>query len=68
MCKDFQLYCLTLEWSAGAILELGLRVGVIPFKVTYRPVLLTILLSFTHKEFRSDFYELYLLYFVQNFV
>ena len=52
---------------AVAILEIGLRVGAIPFNVTSRHVLLTIHLSFTHKEFRSLFNELYLLYFVQNF-
>ena len=52
---------LNAEGLAGAILEIGLRVGVIPFNVTSRPVLLAILLSFTHKELRSLFNELYLL-------
>ena len=49
----------------GAILETGLRVGVVHLNITSRRVLQTKLLpAFTHLEFRS----LYILNFVQNFV
>ena len=51
----------------GAILEIGLRVGVIPVCAAPQHLVLTIFLSFTHEEFRGLFKELYLLYFVQNF-
>ena len=57
---------MTETW-AGAILEIGLRVGLIPLNVTPWHVLLSICLSFIHEEFRKLFKELYLLYFVENF-
>ena len=53
----------------GAILETGLRVGVVHVNITSRRVLQTKLLpAFTHLEFRSLFKQLYILNFVQNFV
>ena len=57
----------TARFYAGVILEISLRVGVIPFKVTSRHIFLTNLWADTHKESRSLFKELYLLYFIQNY-
>ena len=51
----------------GGILEIGLRVGVIPVCAAPQHLVLTIFLSFTHGEFKGLFKEHYLLYFVQNF-
>ena len=52
---------------SGAILEISLRVGVIPLNVTPRHVFQTIFWADTHKESRHLFNEFYLLYFVQNY-
>ena len=53
-------------WS-GAILEISLRVGVIPLNVTSQHVSQAIFQANTHKEFRSLYKELYLVYFVKNY-
>ena len=60
-------YCtLTSSNDPGTILEISLRVGVIPLNVTPRRVFCPLISVCTHKETSNLFKELYLLYFVQK--